>query len=125
MSKTAYQKQKRDQEFHSMMSGWFDFTDGWYNHDTIRLEWKKSSYMLYFDFNGRERHVNIIDQCRKYCGRLTADVRRKIEESIPSTIKIYTECVPFYAQGCAYNIGGYRYLHSVSSKSMESWLQNL
>lgn len=128
MSKTIWQKKKRDEAFQKRMSGWIGFVDsidGSGVFPTIRLEWRKSSYMLYFDWDGTERHVNIIEQCRRYCGRLTAEKRAKIEAAMPKSIEISTRCDEYYAQGCSYNMGGYRYLHTASNKDLQNWLGNI
>ena len=124
---TAYQRQQRDRRFSNLMEK-FDnasMNDGWHEHDVIRLEWRKSSYMLFFEFNGYERHINIIDECRKMCGRLTKATRVKIEANVPQSIHIHTSAELYYSPGCPYNIGGYRYVHYPKLEDLEQWLSNL
>ena len=128
MSKTYWQKKERDRRFQREMAAYLNFDDGIDGsgyYPTIRLEWKKSSYMLYFNWGGRERHVNIINACRSYCGRLTADKRARIEATMPATIWISTSCESYYSPGCPYNIGGYRYVHIPSRKDLQAWLGNI
>ncbi len=102
-----------------------DENEGFNVHETTRLEWKGSSYLLYFLMNGREKHVNIIEQCKEHCGRLTSEVRQKIEAAMPPTIAVFTTVSTYYKAGLPHNFGGYRYLFSVDDANLAEWLDNI
>ena len=124
---TPYWRQRRAREFDSYIDRHMraeDMNSGVDRYE-IDLDWRGSSYMVTFDMNGYERQVNIISECRERFGRLTAKVRSKIEAVMPETILIGTKVVEYYAPYCAYNIGGYRYVHSIDQTELEKWFQQV
>ncbi len=125
MSRTPYQKMKRDIQYNRNLSRMFNAMD---RHDTPfkyhidHIEWKKSSYMVYF--KGLYKPVNIIDPARKFFGRLTADVRRKIEETMPKALTVEGNTREIYQQGCAYNFGGYRTDFHIDKHDLYMWFND-
>lgn len=124
---SPYWKQRRDRSFDKLMDSYTRATDndGWREYKIERLDWRSSSYMLIFYMNGRKRQVNIISECRERFGRLTLKVRDKIEASMPKSLMIHTEVVSFYAPYNPYNVGGFRYIHSVDETELEKWFQQV
>lgn len=86
-----------------------------------RLEWKKSSYILFFNIDGSEHHINISESCRAFCGRLNVAMRQKIEESMPEEIGIETQCIQFFNIGAPYNFG-YRTVYKIDYDDLKKWL---
>ena len=90
-----------------------------------RIEWRKSSYMVIFDYHGYEKCANIIDEARQRFGRLTQKTREKIEKAMPSTLSIYTHVTQYYVPGIPGNVMQTRTLYKVSQTSLSSWFDSV
>lgn len=93
-------------------------------YPVIRVEWRKSSYMVVFNYRGYERCANIIDQARERFGRLTADTRDRIESTVPSELVIDTHVSQYYIPGIPGNVKQPRTTYRVSSFDLEKWFDD-
>lgn len=94
-------------------------------YSVLRIEWRKSSYMVIFNYHGYERSVNIIHSARERFGRLTQKTREKIEKAMPSTLTIQTCVHEYYIPGIPGNVMQPRTLYNISSSDLDSWFDSV
>lgn len=95
------------------------FKEGKGEYKTIRIEWRHTTYMLIFDCNGHEEQANIIKPARQYFGRLTENVRNKIEETLPAQLFINMRIIQYYSCG----IKGNKRVYSIEENELADWFE--
>lgn len=110
---------------HDSLRQWAEANNcGLQERETIRLEWRGSSYMLHFLMGGRERHVNILPDIRwLIAGNFTKKRRELFEAAMPKTVGVHASTVEIYEQNRPYNYGGFRYTYDIETKGLKNWLQ--
>ena len=123
MSKTAYQRWRRDEIYRSQKH-FQELSEDVYERPrklkVDHLSYNGGSYMVHFD--GLYKPVNIIDSARHVCGRLTKDMRNRIEACVPEECVVEGNVRSIYQQGKAYNYGGYRCDFYIHRESLLPWL---
>ena len=117
---TAWQRTQRDRRFQETLSREGQTACA---RKITKVEWGKSSCTVYYQVSNYEYHRNIIEQVRKYAGRLNQEKRDLISKAAPEYITVIRDNKLCYMQGCPYNTG-IRSQYSLAEDDIEEWIKN-